>query len=584
MGNSPSSSNGTLTIVLDSPQTPNSNFIAGRTLTGSVYAQATNNINQVRVEAYITGKERTRVRYTETTHYTDSNGNRRTRHHTRYRNAERSIYRVNVNLGQVENVQAGSQFRFPFQIELPHDLPSSMYIARNGGYSLINYKFKAHVGGHHKVEQLFNVMSAPLSMQPVSNLVPPIVRDIQSCCFNMGSITMAARIANTRIGRGETAIIDFACKNRSRQRITSVTVDIKQEVRWTAGYHSEYAKDALARRLFNRTERWGEMSKEEVKAEQQSRQKNTDSHRDRKQQTLQTIHKAVFDGENRVLLNVPASALQTYSGALVQVSHRMKIKITFDGTCIDHPTITVPIYLGTPTSYGAQIASPQPSIPVATAIATPTPSAPPMGVKPSAPPSEAEIDLAAPSAPPAEWAAAVTSAPVVVGHAAAVVGGNANDFDGEGGAAQASVFLPVAEVVPSHGNLINEIKVAVSPSDTVKKRLNDKKWAQVFNAMTPMEYSSVIKAVAIEFDQPDIAALIAPSVRGGTFTHEYVISAIRVVSDWLRTPTITKILPFCKDLHANAGKIKAELTDWEKVCTERDFEQALAVHGQESMA
>eukprot|EP00985_Skeletonema_marinoi_P006822 scaffold2995_cov140-Skeletonema_marinoi.AAC.5 len=554
MGNSPSSSNGTLTIVLDSPQTPNSNFIAGRTLTGSVYAQATNNINQVRVEAYITGKERTRVRYTETTSYTDSNGNHQTRHHTRYRNAERSIYRVNVNLGQVENVQAGSQFRFPFQIELPHDLPSSMYMARNGASK--------------------------------QYLVPPIVRDIQSCCFNMGSITMAARIANTRIGRGETAIIDFACKNRSRQRITSVTVDIKQEVRWTAGYHSEYAKDALARRLFNRTERWGEMSKEEVKAEQQSRQKNTDSHRDRKQQTLQTIHKAVFDGENRVLLNVPASALQTYNGALVQVSHRMKIKITFDGTCIDHPTITVPIYLGTPTSYGAQIASPQPSIPVATAIATPTPSAPSMGVKPSAPPSEAEIDLAAPSAPPAEWAAAVTSAPVVVGHAAAVVGGNANDFDGEGGAAaaQASVFLPVAEVVPSHGNLINEIKVAVSPSDTVKKRLNDKKWAQVFNAMTPMEYSSVIKAVAIEFDQPDIAALIAPSVRGGIFTHEYVISAIRVVSDWLRTPTITKILPFCKDLHANAGKIKAELTDWEKVCTERDFEQALAVHGQESMA
>eukprot|EP00984_Skeletonema_dohrnii_P033456 scaffold30133_cov67-Skeletonema_dohrnii-CCMP3373.AAC.1 len=152
MGNSPSSSNGTLSIVLDSPQTPNSNFLAGRTLTGSVYAQATNNINQVRVEAYITGKERTRVRYTETETYTDSNGNSQTRHHTRYRNAERSIYRVNVNLGQVENVQAGSQFRFPFQIELPLDLPSSMYIARNGGYSLINYKFKAHVGGHHKVE------------------------------------------------------------------------------------------------------------------------------------------------------------------------------------------------------------------------------------------------------------------------------------------------------------------------------------------------------------------------------------------------------------------------------------------------
>ena len=579
MGNSASSSSGTLSIVLDPPETPNNTFIVGRTLSGSVYARSTNNINDVRVEAYITGKERTRVRYTETTTFRDANGNTQTRHHTRYRNAERSIYRVNVNVGKVENVQAGASFRFPFQIQLPPDLPSSMYLARNGGYSQIDYKFKAHVGGKHKAEQLFNVMSAPLSMQPVPNLVPPIIKDVHTlCCFNMGTITMGARVANTRIGRGETAIIDFACKNQSRQRITGVQVDVKQEVHWSAGRHREYSKDVISRKLFNRTERWDEMKKEEVKAMTQSSKNNTDTHRDRKQQTLQMIHTAIYDGENRVLLNVPASALQTYHGALIQVRHRMKIKISFDGMCVDNPTIKVPIYLGTPTSYGAQIASPQPCIPVATAIATP--SAPPMGMMPSAPPlpSESEIDLATPSAPPAEWASAVTSALVVVGQSAAVVGGTLpTDFEGDGGGVQASVFLPVAEVVPSLGNLINEIKFAVSPTDSVRKRLNDKKWAPVFNAMSPVEYSSAIKAVAIEFDQPDIAALIAPSVRDGNFTHEYVISAIRVVSDWLRTPTITKILPFCKDLQANAGRIKAELTDWEKVCTQRDFEQAFAM-------
>mmetsp|Transcript_19736 Transcript_19736/g.28117 ORF Transcript_19736/g.28117 Transcript_19736/m.28117 type:complete len:588 (-) Transcript_19736:1852-3615(-) len=587
MGNSPSrsASNGTLSIVLDSPQTPNSNFLAGKTLSGSVYAKATSNINSVRIEAYITGKERTRVRYTETSTYRDGNGNTHTRHHTRYRNAERSICRVNINLGEVENVQAGAQHRFPFRIELPHDLPSSMHMQRNGGYCKIDYKFKAHVGGHHKVEQLFNVMSAPLSMQPVANLIRPIMKDVQSCCFRRGTITLGARIANTRIGRGETAIVDFACKNQSRQKITSVAVEIKQEVRWNAGHHKEYAKNVLSTKFFKRTERWGEMSKEEVKAHEQSWRKNTDTHRDRKQQALQMIHKAIFDGENRVLLNVPTAAFQTYEGALVRVSHRMKIKVTFDGTCVDNPTFFVPLYLGTPTSYGSQITSAPPSIPVATAVAVP--SAPTMSVEPSAPPlfSEAEIDMAAPSAPPAEWAAAVTSAQVVVGQSVAVVGGNANDYDGEGGAVvQASAVLPVAEVVPSLGNLINEIKFAVSPSDTVRKRLNDKKWAPVFSAMTPIQYSSAIKAVAIEFDQPDIAALIAPSVRGGKFTHEYVIAAIRVVPDWLRTPTISKLLPLCKDLHANVGKIKAELTDWEKVCTQRDFEQAMAIGGQESLA
>lgn len=578
MGNSPSSSNGTLSIVLDSPQTPNSNFVAGKTLSGSVYAKATGNIRAVRIEAYITGKERTRVRYRETT--TDGNGN--TRRRTRYRNAERSIYRVSINLGQVENVQAGAQHRFPFRIELPHDLPSSMHIEYNGGYSRVDYKFKAHVGGHHKVEQLFNVMSAPLSMQPVPNLVPPIMKDVQSWgCFRRGTITLGTRIANTRIGRGETAIVDFACKNQSRQKITSVYVQIKQDVRWHAGYHHEHAENVLSQKFFKRTERWGEMSKDEVKAQEDSWRKNTDTHRDRKQQALQLIHKAIVDGENRVLLNVPPTAFQTYEGALVRVSHQMKIQVKFDGTCVDNPTFYVPLYLGTPTSYGSQIASPPPSIPVATAVAVP--SAPTMSVEPSAPPLSSEAEPA-PSAPPAEWAAAVTSAPVVVGQSVAVVGGNSTDYDGEGGRVQASALVPVAEVVPSLGNLINEIKFAVSPSDTVRKRLNDKKWAPVFSALTPIDYSSAIKAVAIEFDQPDIAALIAPSVKGGNFTHEYVITAIKVVPDWLRTPTISKLLPLCKDLHANVGKIKAELTDWEKVCTQRDFEQAMAIAGQESLA
>ena len=581
MGNS---SSGTLSIVLDPPQTPNASYIAGRTLSGSVFARSTSTYQSpVRVEAYITGKERTRVSYTETTR--DSTGE--TRSSTRYENAERSIYRVAVNLGSIADVQTGVPFRFPFWVQLPPDLPSSMYIERYGGYSKIDYKFKAHVGGKHKVEQLFNVMSTPLSMQPVPNLIPPIIKNVNlCCCYSMGEIAMGARMPNTRIGRGETAIIDFACKNQSRKTISRVEVDINQEVCWSAGSHREYTKNVISSKLFHRTEKWGEMTKEQVKAMQQSSKNDTNSYRDKKQQMLQMIHTAIFDGENRVLLLVPQSALQTYNGALIQVSHRLTIKIRFDGMCIDNPTIELPIYLGTPTSYGAQIGSPSPtvtsgSIPVITAVASP--STPPMdvgGSMPSAPPlpPDAEIDFAAPSAPPAEWADAVTSAPVVVGYSSAVVGGTVNNFVGDNCATQASVFLPVAEVVPSLSNLITEIKCAVSPMDSVRKRLSDKKWEPVFIAMTPIDYSSVIKAVAIEFDQPDIAAFVAPSVKGGNFTHEYVISAIRVVSDWLRTSTLAKLLPLCKDLQANAGRIKAELTDWEKICTDRDFEQALAIN------
>ena len=50
--------------------------------------------------------------------------------------------------------------------------------------------------------------------------------------------------------------------------------------------------------------------------------------------------------------------------------------------------------------------------------------------------------------------------------------------------------------------------------------------------------------------------------------------AVRDVSERLRTPLLSNVLPLCRDLSENAARIRSELTHWELVCTERDFEQA----------
>ena len=94
----------------------------------------------------------------------------------------------------------------------------------------------------------------------------------------------------------------------------------------------------------------------------------------------------------------------------------------------------------------------------------------------------------------------------------------------------------------------------------------------MFRVLTPTGYAAVITAVAIKFDYPKVVAIVALEV--GEYTHEYVVAALRAVSEWLRTPLLSKVLPLCRDLSDNAARIRAELTDWELVCTERDFEQA----------
>lgn len=85
----------------------------------------------------------------------------------------------------------------------------------------------------------------------------------------------------------------------------------------------------------------------------------------------------------------------------------------------------------------------------------------------------------------------------------------------------------------------------------------------------PAAICTLIKCVPIEFDQPDMAELVGNNVM--QFTHEYIISALKEVSDWIRIPLLTKTLPLCKDLNENGEKIMSRLSEWEVVCTQSLF-------------
>ncbi|KAL7463412.1 hypothetical protein ACHAXS_003784 [Conticribra weissflogii] len=595
MGNSKSkSSSGTLSIVLDPSPTGKPHILAGQTLSGSLYAQSTARIepSPINIDAYLSGKERSRVRYTESESYTDSQGNSQTRTKTSYRYADREIVRMTIPLAQIAaGVDAGAKYRFPFQIQLPPDLPSSMFCSENhrggksGGYCEIEYKIKAELKGsgrffNYKVERLINVVSAPLPPQPVPHLIPPVKQKVNFlCCFDVGTITMGARVENTRVGKGETASIDFACKNQSRRGIDRVEATITEEVEWSAGGRSNSMRRRLASRTFRPDERWIKLSKEEMRSLKSSAKSPTSTFRNEEQSILEEIHRAIHDGENRVALDIASTSYQSYLGALIKVNHHLKIKVFTSGLCTHNPKVRVPLYIGTPSSFGGNQGttntveqSQYDTVPTVEAV----PSAPYIHSAPYVATAMPE-----PSAPPAEWASAVTATPFVMTQSAAVVGGgkiyqaegeNAHDNESPDGEVQ----LAIAEVVPSLPNLIQEIQLSVGPLSTIHRRLTQQPWKRaVFDPMTPNQYASVIRAVGIEFDQPDVAAALAPAVRGGSFTHEYVIAAIRAVSEWLRTPMIGKLLPLCIDLEANSGKILNQLSDWEKVCTQQNFRDAL---------
>lgn len=574
-----SSSPGALSILLDPPPattSPGGAYIAGQPISGSVYAQANTNITSpLNVKIFLSGEEKCVVRYTKTETY-HSGGETRRRTVTRYKNANRQIINVCIHLGEVNTeVVSGDRHRFPFQIQLPPDLPSTMhceetYSGRHGrGYNgkgncRISYKLRAElldsrgslgIGDHAIV-----ILAKPLPYnEPVPNLVPPITKMVNSfLCFNSGTITMGCRLQDTRIGQGESAIIDFACKNQSRKGIDRVEVDVKEEAYWFAGGKSNNASRIIAKQTFRPTARWDKMSKEDAKELMSKSRNQTDSFREQQHTMLRMIHKAIFDGENRAFLSITNNSLQSYGGMLVKVKHRLKVKVFTSGTCTENPTIKFPIYVGTRSSLLEQPLEEPPTVIAEAVVANNSQLA-----SPAATPE--------PSAPPDEWAGCVTATPVYSSQSAAVVGGN-TVWEEENGSPP--VVTAVAENLPSLEGLLREIEYSVSPLRTVERRIGQDEWRMnIFNVMTPQQYSSVIMAVTVDFEKPEVGAMVAQAVNN--FTHEYILATLRIVSDWVRIPLVTKVLPYCQDLNANAGRIQDVLTDWERICTNQAFEEAL---------
>ncbi|EJK61502.1 hypothetical protein THAOC_17998 [Thalassiosira oceanica] len=298
MGNQ-SSSSGRLEIVLDPPPHHGA-FIAGSTLSGSVFAEAPDQISsQIKLVGHVHGREKSKVQYTT------SNGDSTTTHHAR---AERQLLRIDVDFGTRDGVEAGGRYRFPFQVSLPPDLPSSMYRAGEGSaYAKVHYMITvAPSGWGGGIQQKeFKVVSAPMPADPVPHMTEPISTYItRMCCLDAGLVIMGAKVANTRLGVGESGVIDFAAKNQSTRGIKSAEVRVKEYVYWKAGGRDNRNERVVSYSVFKPTARWKEMDKDQFKVHQSRSKKRTDSFRNEQNALYQTIHKAINDAENRTFFKI----------------------------------------------------------------------------------------------------------------------------------------------------------------------------------------------------------------------------------------------------------------------------------------
>jgi hypothetical protein len=241
---------------------------------------------------------------------------------------------------------------------------------------------------------------------------------------------------------------------------------------------------------------------------------------------------------NQVTLAIPSSALTSYAGSLVKVSHELCIEAKTP-SCVTNPEINIPLQIVTGAFEKAAVTAPTP---VATAY-------------------------------PEGWSTAnVTTIPLVQAVGPVSYGGNEKN----------STAVPSAPPMPTSTGytfkkLLEELSSCVSVTSKLEELLIDPQWKSILSRITPKEFDAVLKKVMQDFDKIDVANLLCPQIQN--FTCAYAASILGSVSNFLRIQLVQAMLPNIVDLDANKSVLLSRLSEWERVCTERDFKSALAGRG-----
>lgn len=536
-------------------------YIAGTKVNGTVYITAPEGAQEadIKLKVYFTGKEDVCVQYHETQYYTDSQGHRQSRQVSRHAYAKRDICRMFIDVtgspaSKMNNFQKGN-YAFPFSFQLPNSLPTSMHHTGDGGRCSIVYKVKAELEGKWRTksnEVQLLIVATPPDSAPVPNLVNPTTERIKTCCcFDRGSITFGASLDDTRIGNGEEIKIDMGCKNESASEITSVKAEIFEYVSWNAGAHTNRTNRIIAVKEFQKTDLMAKKEKNEMQIIRMN-EKNGVRSRGGSDALYREIYEMLNDGKNATILPVPWTIHHDYAGLCIHVTHMVTLTIKTP-CCSGNPSRSVLLNVVSPKIVEQALHNGN------------------IGLLPSAPALE-PVSVAVPSAPllPTGWDAGTTyTAPVASSTSNnTILGGYATNSDQE---IHFDTFSPIMNGPTgiSLNTLVFEMQSSINPKTTVSDKTNDIAWHKFFSDLSPIDYCTIIKTVTSEFDQPDVALVVAENIQN--FSSNHIVAMLRVVSEPMRITSLQKTLPLCNDIVVNKGKILAELSDWERICTEYDF-------------
>lgn len=446
-----------------------------------------------------------------------------------YRTVTSEIVSLKIPL-DILNIIDGNTIEFPFVFQIPPHCPSSIIFDDNK----VEYKLSLNNIGYYKEtkEKIIKVQQAMSADEaPVPSLLEPISEDIFGQCMlcnfiYKGKIMVAAKVDNTRVARGDSLKVQIAGFNYSEDDVKDVKVRVIQRLSVGRGGRN-IRNGELSQGRIHLTDTLRVKSKEERKEWQEDRKRMKDSKMKRMGFT-ENIYKKLLaevqNGENAYILPIrdnksTLKLFDTYEGSALQVRHFLQIEIVTPQDTTD-PKFEVPIHIHSgnrPTSF-----------------------APKLHVDNKFDEERVEDSLNTSIVPMMSYEYSYQSSP------------RAYDFS----------------------NLLDQVKVALNAKSKLQDLLNDSQWHPTIKSLTSNEFNLILDEVALDFDKGDVVELLAANVEN--FTCKYASNILYKTTDWMRILVVQKMLPHCIDLKENQSDLLKNLSNWERLSTERDLENAIA--------
>mmetsp|Transcript_20006 Transcript_20006/g.29657 ORF Transcript_20006/g.29657 Transcript_20006/m.29657 type:complete len:425 (-) Transcript_20006:239-1513(-) len=327
-------------------RTNQSSYKAGDTVYGRVYLSVSKESEAAEgLLLRLVGEEEATVHH-QTSHEEPRQNSRGSTRCTEdhYERSNSCFFHVEYPLHTCKNGKlTRGQYEYPFSIDLPQNLTSSMSVRVGESCCEINYKVivvvkKAQEGASSlfrsniQANQRVDISSMDSSFDDTSIQLPFEVFPITNCCcFERGTMVLEASMDKTIVAPLSTVEVAYRAINNSTSVVDRVCVKISQITTWCSNGHSKTLETILDER---------NIDGEDYPALRRLAKK-----------PKIYIGKAV--AETLILnqewsstrLHLPSKSLDSYQGRLLEVKHVLSVQLISKGCCTSNPDSSTRIYI-----------------------------------------------------------------------------------------------------------------------------------------------------------------------------------------------------------------------------------------------